>query len=87
MSRATMSGPEPGAALTITLTGRSGQVCAEVGPNPHGNGKIPAGAAVPAYPVTERQGVVWLWPGDAARADESLICSCSRARACPSRCI
>jgi phenylpropionate dioxygenase-like ring-hydroxylating dioxygenase large terminal subunit len=31
--------------------------------NPHGNGVIPAAAAVPAYPVVERHGIVWVWMG------------------------
>lgn len=36
--------------------------------NPHGEGRIPATAQVRAYPVVERDGVVWLWPGDPALA-------------------
>jgi len=38
-----------------------------------GQEKIPAAARVPAVPVVERHGFVWLWMGEAARADESLI--------------
>lgn len=34
---------------------------------------IPAQARVHAYPVVDRHGFTWIWPGDAARADESLI--------------
>jgi vanillate O-demethylase monooxygenase subunit len=41
--------------------------------NPHGQGRIPATARVPSYPVAERDGVIWLWPGEAAMADESEI--------------
>ena len=41
--------------------------------NPHGSGRIPAAANLHAYPVVERQGVVWMWPGDPAAADESAI--------------
>jgi len=41
--------------------------------NPHGQGRIPGAARVAAYPVEERQGVVWLWPGDPALADPSII--------------
>lgn len=41
--------------------------------NPHGSGRIPAAANLHAYPIVERQGVIWLWPGDPAAADESLI--------------
>jgi phenylpropionate dioxygenase-like ring-hydroxylating dioxygenase large terminal subunit len=33
----------------------------------------PARFGVPAYPVVERYGIVWLWWGDAAAADERLV--------------
>ncbi len=33
----------------------------------------PAKCAVRAYPVAERMGLVWIWMGDASRADESEI--------------
>ncbi len=29
--------------------------------------------AIQAYPVVERYGFIWVWPGDAAQADEKLI--------------
>jgi len=32
------------------------------------------------YPVVERDGFVWVWPGDAARADPALIPDCFWAR-------
>lgn len=41
--------------------------------NPHGNGTIPKACRVPGYPVVERHGIVWIWPGDATRADPALI--------------
>lgn len=41
--------------------------------NPHGDGAIPKAAVVPAYPVVERHGLVWVWMGDAARADAAQI--------------
>jgi phenylpropionate dioxygenase-like ring-hydroxylating dioxygenase large terminal subunit len=41
--------------------------------NPHGQGRIPAAARVPSYPAVERDGVVWLWPGDPALANEHDI--------------
>lgn len=41
--------------------------------NPHGSGRIPEAARVPTFPVDERAGVVWLWPGDAELADTALI--------------
>jgi nitrite reductase/ring-hydroxylating ferredoxin subunit len=42
--------------------------------NPHGvNGHIPRAAHVRSYPVVERYEGVWVWMGDGARADASLI--------------
>jgi phenylpropionate dioxygenase-like ring-hydroxylating dioxygenase large terminal subunit len=42
--------------------------------NPHGvNGHIPRAAHIRSYPVVERYEGVWVWMGDAARADASLI--------------
>lgn len=41
--------------------------------NPHGTGVIPKAAAVKPWAVAERAGLLWLWAGDAAAADESLI--------------
>ncbi|MEO6338707.1 MAG: aromatic ring-hydroxylating dioxygenase subunit alpha [Caulobacteraceae bacterium] len=35
--------------------------------------KIPAGARVQAYPVVERDGIAWFWPGDSALADAATI--------------
>lgn len=41
--------------------------------NPHGNGLIPKAARVRAYPTTEQYGLVWIWMGDAEKADPSLV--------------
>jgi vanillate O-demethylase monooxygenase subunit len=41
--------------------------------NPHGNGAIPGAAQVRSYPMVERHSVLWIWMGDATRADESLV--------------
>jgi vanillate O-demethylase monooxygenase subunit len=41
--------------------------------NPHGDRRIPTRAEVFSWPTSERYGFVWFWPGDPARADESLI--------------
>lgn len=38
-----------------------------------GQSKVPPGAAIRAYPVVERYRYIWIWPGDPAAADESLI--------------
>ena len=40
--------------------------------NPIGEGRIPKAAATTAYPLVERDGIVWLWFGDQP-ADESKI--------------
>lgn len=41
--------------------------------NPHGDGKIPKRARVPGYPVQEKWGLVWFWPGEPAMADPASI--------------
>jgi phenylpropionate dioxygenase-like ring-hydroxylating dioxygenase large terminal subunit len=41
--------------------------------NPHGNGEIPKAAVVASLPVTEQNGVVWVWPGNPAQAQEGLL--------------
>lgn len=40
--------------------------------NPHGDGKVPP-ASVRAYPAVEKHSIVWIWMGEPARADTSLI--------------
>ena len=40
--------------------------------NPHGTA-IPKAAKVPAYPLVERYGLLWIWLADAAKADDTLI--------------
>lgn len=40
--------------------------------NPYSD-KIPAGAKVRTFPVVERDGIVWFWPGDPEKADETTI--------------
>src|SRR5258706_2905368 len=51
--------------FTYDETGR----CVRVPSQP----KVPEGARVRRYPVAERYGWVWVWMGDPARADASLI--------------
>lgn len=41
--------------------------------NPHGDGKISSKMQVRGYPVEERDGIVWIWMGDPAKADPSII--------------
>ena len=43
------------------------------GHNPHGKGAIPSALRVPALPVVERDSLVWVWTGEAERADASNI--------------
>ena len=41
--------------------------------NPHGSGVIPNAAKLAAYPLIERHNILWIWLGDAARADPDKI--------------
>lgn len=41
--------------------------------NPHGDGMIPPRMAVPTWPLVERHNLVWLWFGDAEKADPASI--------------
>lgn len=41
--------------------------------NPHGNGAIPAAAKVRRYPAFEQDSLIWVWMGDAERADTASI--------------
>ena len=41
--------------------------------NPHGDGSIPKNASVRSFPLYERYGYVWIWPGDASLADPALL--------------
>ena len=41
--------------------------------NPHGNGSIPPRAQVKPYPIIERHHALWIWMGEAAKADDTLI--------------
>ena len=40
--------------------------------NPH-QGEAPPKVAVPTYPLEERHGLLWIWMGDAAKADPAQI--------------
>jgi phenylpropionate dioxygenase-like ring-hydroxylating dioxygenase large terminal subunit len=67
LSRGTIQGDEIQCGyhgMRFNATGR----CSH---NPHG--PIPPKAAVRSYPVVERFGVIWIWPGEAERADPELI--------------
>jgi phenylpropionate dioxygenase-like ring-hydroxylating dioxygenase large terminal subunit len=56
-----------------------------------GQTRIPPKACVRSYPVIEKDGFVWIWPGDAGRADERLvpdyadICSSGRYAGLPAK--
>ena len=41
--------------------------------NPHGNQHIPEAAKVQQFPLVERYGFLWIWMGDAAKADDKAI--------------
>ena len=51
--------------------------------NPHGDGRVPRAASVPAHVVRERDRLVWLWAGDPAAADDSLIPDFSHVTSAP----
>lgn len=51
--------------------------------NPHGTGHIPKASEVPSRVVREKHRLVWLWAGDAASADESLIPDYSAVTSAP----
>lgn len=56
--------------------GYHGMVFGETGKcvlNPHHGGKISPAMKVSAYPVAERHALIWLWMGEAERADPALI--------------
>jgi vanillate O-demethylase monooxygenase subunit len=41
--------------------------------NPHGEGRIPASAKVPSYPLIERDGLIWIWMGEHEAGDPSAL--------------
>ena len=41
--------------------------------SPHGDGTVPARACVKTFPLVERYGFLWIWMGDALRADATMI--------------
>ena len=54
------------------LTFDSAGVCVRV----PGQSRVPAAARVRTFPVTEKYGLVWIWPGDPAVASQSEIAEC-----------
>lgn len=41
--------------------------------NPNGAQIVPSGARLATYPLVERHGVLWIWPGDPAKADAGQV--------------
>lgn len=41
--------------------------------NPHGKGNMPSSLTVRTFPVVERYGMLWVWPGDPGEADTLLL--------------
>ena len=41
--------------------------------NPHGTGLIPKACRVPSYPLVERHGILWIWPGEPQKAAETEV--------------
>jgi phenylpropionate dioxygenase-like ring-hydroxylating dioxygenase large terminal subunit len=44
--------------------------------NPHGDGRVPPRAQVRGYPVEERYGAIWFWPGDPPLAAHTPLPVC-----------
>lgn len=65
-------GIRQGDAITCGYHGLCFDLAGECIGNPFSD-RIPAGARVRAYPVVERDGIVWFWAGDPALADSSAI--------------
>ena len=41
--------------------------------NPHGNGQVPPGPHIESYLIEERNGTIWIWMGDRAKADPDAV--------------
>lgn len=41
--------------------------------NPHGDGRIASNMRVASFPIEERDGILWIWMGEASAADPDLI--------------
>jgi phenylpropionate dioxygenase-like ring-hydroxylating dioxygenase large terminal subunit len=41
--------------------------------NPHGDGKISSNMRVKSYPMAEQDGILWIWMGEAEKADPATI--------------
>lgn len=74
--------PHRGAALSLGYVNEDGNlVCGYHGMVMNGEGRchsmpgqrVKAFPGVESYPVEERYGFIWVWPGDAAQADPDLI--------------
>lgn len=74
---------EGGAAVQCPYHGLRFDAAGACVHNPHGNGAIPRAARVRAWTVLERHGLLWLWAGDAAQADASLIPDLAAVTAAP----
>ena len=46
--------------------------------SPHGDGSIPNLAVVQSFPLVERDGFIWIWLGDAKKADPAKILDCAK---------
>lgn len=62
-----------GSELQCTYHGLRFDATGRCTANPHGDGSIPKQATVRAYPVQERYGALWIWMGDPALADPTVI--------------
>ncbi|HWT30655.1 MAG TPA: aromatic ring-hydroxylating dioxygenase subunit alpha [Propylenella sp.] len=65
-------GTRDGDTVTCPYHGLGFSAAGECVRNPF-SATLPKGAQVPAFPVAERDGIVWFWAGERERADESMI--------------
>ena len=77
--------PHRGAALSLGFLSNGKLTCGYHGLQMNHDGScahmvgqrsVKAFPTIRRYPVVERYGFVWVWPGDAAKADDSLIHHC-----------
>lgn len=75
-------GTRDGDVLTCGYHGLSFDTDGRCVRNPFSD-RLPAGAAVRTFPVAERGGILWFWPGDPAQADEAAIVDFPFLTSCP----
>lgn len=75
-------GTRDGDTLRCGYHGLSFSMSGQCVANPFSD-RIPSGAQVRAFPVNERDGLIWVWPGDPEKADPAAIVDMSWLSATP----